>query len=345
HYHYVDEDIKNDLTNRYNALQQSYDDFKISFNNINSEQPTIGLITTAISRAVEFEARLKEYNDSYYVARKSFDEVIGVLQSQYSEEKFNEAMEELAEQIGGEWDGNELVVDGKVHEKFYDVRNELERQDNLLKNTIDETEYISGELSKSQSTIEQHSYELNNKVSYTEMNGTNKTLEKLLTEFSQTADGFNFRIDSNGMIQDLTFDRNAFKLNSNLIEFNDGDVVIKDGRTTIKDAFIHSLASNNAFINVLNSQYINSNEVTSEVGGNKTTIRGGFFESSGTYQRTWLGITTANQIDIRSENGYLRFRNNTLDRSIYMSDYGVSTMRDATGDYLDADGSSGSLLF
>src|SRR5699024_5787476 len=94
-----------------------------------------------------------------------------------------------------------------------------------------------------------------------------------------------------------------------------------------------------------NSQYINSNEVTSEVGGNKTTIRGGFFESSGTYQRTWLGITTANQIDIRSENGYLRFRNNTLDRSIYMSDYGVSTMRDATGDYLDADGSSGSLLF
>src|SRR5699024_9610303 len=169
------------------------------------------------------------------------DEVIGVLQSQYSEEKFNEAMEELAEQIGGEWDGNELVVDGKVHEKFYDVRNELERQDDLLKNTISETEYISDELSKSQSALEQHSYELNTKVSYVEMNGTNKTLEKLLTEFSQTADGFNFRIDSNGMIQDLTFDRNAFKLNSNLIEFNDGDVVIKDGRTSITQAFIDNL--------------------------------------------------------------------------------------------------------
>src|SRR5699024_6605898 len=46
HYHYVDEDIKNDLTSRYNSLQQSYDDFKIAFNNINAEQPTIGLITT-----------------------------------------------------------------------------------------------------------------------------------------------------------------------------------------------------------------------------------------------------------------------------------------------------------
>src|SRR5699024_6837190 len=51
----------------------------------------------------------------------------------------------------------------------------------------------------------------------------------------------NFRIDSNGMIQDLTFDRNAFKLNSNLIEFNDGDVVIKDGKTSITQAFIDNL--------------------------------------------------------------------------------------------------------
>src|SRR5699024_10860862 len=98
-------------------------------------------------------------------------------------------------------------------------------------------------LTKHETEIEQNKLGLNSKVGYTEMNGTNKTLEKLLTEFSQTADGFNFRIDSNGMIQDLTFDRNAFKLNSNLIEFNDGDVVIKDGRTTIKDAFIEKLKS------------------------------------------------------------------------------------------------------
>src|SRR5699024_8775005 len=98
-------------------------------------------------------------------------------------------------------------------------------------------------LTKHETEIEQNKLGLNTKVGNTEMNGTNKTIEKLLTEFSQTADGFNFRIDSNGMIQDLTFDRNAFKLNSNLIEFNDGDVIIKDGKTTIKDAFIEKLKS------------------------------------------------------------------------------------------------------
>lgn len=206
-------------------------------------------------------------------------------------------------------------------------------------------------LTKHETEIEQNKLGLNTKVGYSEMNGTNKTLEKLLTEFSQTSSGFNFKVDSNGMIQDLTFDRYRFKLNSNLIEFNDGDVVIKDGVTTIKDAFIHNLASNNAFIqelasdtafiDVLNSQHINSNEVISEIGDNKTTIHGGFFESSGTYRRTWLGNTSTSQVDIRVENGYVRARNNTRNWSLYFSDFGISTYADATGN----DDVSGSLIF
>ena len=327
HYHYVDEDTKNDLTNRYNALQQSYDDFKIAFNNINAEQPTIGLITTAISRAVEFEARLKEYNDSYYVARKSFDEVIALLQSQYSEEKYSDAMQELAEQIGGEWNGNELIVDGKVHEKFYDVRNELERQDNLLKNTISETEYISDELSKSQSALEQYSSELKSKVSYTEMNGTNKTLEKLLTEFSQTADGFNFKIDSNGMIQDLTFDRNGFKLNSNLIEFNDGDVVIKDGVTTIKDAYIDKLFSKTAFVEQLKAVDIDLNRATITGGDSTNNIKLDHqsIMSYGIFTRSWGGETDTVNLELGLYDGQMRMRNLDTGYRLYLTERGLST--------------------
>src|SRR5699024_8554192 len=125
HYHYVDEDIKNDLTSRYNSLQQSYDDFKIAFNNINNEQPTIGLITTAISRAVEFEARLKEYNDSYYVARKSFDEVIALLQSQYSDEKYNELLNDIADSVGGIVQDDGSIDMSEVNQKRLDEAMEL----------------------------------------------------------------------------------------------------------------------------------------------------------------------------------------------------------------------------
>src|SRR5699024_5816984 len=230
----------------------------------------------------------------------------------------------LAEQIGGEWNGNELVVDGKVHEKFYDVRNELERQDDLLKNTISETEYISDELSKSQSALEQHSYELNTKVSYTEMNGTNKTLEKLLTEFSQTADGFNFRIDSNGMIQDLTFDRNAFKLNSNLIEFNDGDVVIKDGVTTIKDAYIDKLFSKTAFIEQLKAVDIDFNRASAygSNGSSYLKIVSDKIELAGIYDRTWRGIKSTRKIKTELFDGGINFINKQDNRSLWYSDFG-----------------------
>src|SRR5699024_6730051 len=66
-----------------------------------------------------------------------------------------------------------------------------------------------------------------------------------------------------------------------------------------------------------------------------------FFESSGTYQRKWLGNTSTNQVDIRVEDGYIRARNNTRDWSLYFSDFGISTYNDAIGE----ENASGSLIF
>ena len=127
HYHYVKDAIKNNLNIKLNGLKNSYDDFKAAFNNINSEQPTIGLITAAISRAVEFEAKLKEYNDAYYVARKEFDEVIAILQSQYSDEKFNEAMTEVAEAIGGTFDGTKIIADVPNKQELEDLNTSIKQ--------------------------------------------------------------------------------------------------------------------------------------------------------------------------------------------------------------------------
>ena len=138
HYHYVKDAIKNNLNIKLNGLKNSYDDFKIAFNNINLEQPTIGLITTAISRAVEFEAKLKEYNDSYYVARKAFDEVIAVLQSQYSDEKWEEAMQGVADSIGGVWNGKEIVADIPNKEDLVELNKEIKKYLDGEVETLDE---------------------------------------------------------------------------------------------------------------------------------------------------------------------------------------------------------------
>src|SRR5699024_4634140 len=86
---------------------------------------------------------------------------------------------------------------------------------------------------------------------------------------------------------------------------------------------------------------ITASRIVSEATGNRTRIEGGFLESSGTYTRIWKGVTTTNQVDIRHENGYQRTRNNTLDRSLYWSDFGISTAVDGSLN----DSASGTLQF
>lgn len=61
---------------------------------------------------------------------------------------------------------------------------------------------------------------------------------------------------------------------------------------------------------------------------------------NGTYTRMWRGVTSTANVFTSMKNGYLRFRNNDLDRSLYMSEFGISTYVDQTGEYLDAPGNS-----
>ncbi|WP_411842163.1 phage tail protein [Salinicoccus sp. HZC-1] len=72
-----------------------------------------------------------------------------------------------------------------------------------------------------------------------------------------------------------------------------------------------------------------------------TLINNGRIEARGKHQRTWLGQTSTHDVSLRFEHGYIRARNNSLNRSLYFSDYGISTYADAEGN----NDASGSLLF
>lgn len=48
----------------------------------------------------------------------------------------------------------------------------------------------------------------------------------------------------------------------------------------------------------------------------------------GTYKRTWQSEQTTNNVFTRFKDGHLRFRNNDNNRSIYVSDFGISTYLD-----------------
>ncbi|MBN6889895.1 tail protein (putative endopeptidase) [Cytobacillus horneckiae] len=73
-----------------------------------------------------------------------------------------------------------------------------------------------------------------------------------------------------------------------------------------------------------------------------TTIAGATLESRGIHTRTWLGETTTHDVALRLQRGYFRARNNSLNRSLYFADTGISTFIDGEG---EEGGSSGSLIW
>ncbi|MBN6890061.1 phage minor structural protein [Cytobacillus horneckiae] len=80
-------------------------------------------------------------------------------------------------------------------------------------------------------------------------------------------------------------------------------------------------------------------------GGSATDyslIDGSFMELRGRYRRTWRNSTTTHDVKTRLQNGHLRFRNESLNRSLYLSEFGISTFVDGEG---EGAGSSGSIIW
>lgn len=98
----------------------------------------------------------------------------------------------------------------------------------------------------------------------------------------------------------------------------------------------------------INASYI----VTGVLDAGQVVVRGGsatdytlidasMLESRGRYVRTWRGVTETHDISLRLQNGHFRARNDTHDRSLYFSDFGISSALDGSLN----DSASGTLQF
>lgn len=384
YYEYVKQELKEQYTISINALTDKYNVMKKSFESINGLDPSMDSITHTIQLSLEFEKALQEHNNVHRDVRKNYDEYIRQLQSQFTEEKFVEAMEQIASAIGGKWDGNEIIanipnqkeleelnksireylngelkaLDGSIEKqihtiveqakesfnvdvssieqkvkgldsKILDISQEVTKAnsnlkvldgkinlkvgenqvkqilDNELKPVLSQVQSNASqfEVLKNQikSKVENHEYEadknnivndiksnaselnqLSNritrrvegvertltdqeniinrqqteitqtknmastKVSYEEINKTNKTLERVISELLVDTRGISYTYDHNGLLQGFSLNRNYFKLNHNLIDINNGDVIIKDGKTTVKDLSFDKLTGGTA---------------------------------------------------------------------------------------------------
>lgn len=188
--------------------------------------------------------------------------------------------------------------------------------------------------------IAQNGEEIQARVSKQEFNASRKTLSQVIAEISATTKGINLSYDENGNIQSYTMDKNGIQLRGDKVDI-----------TVNKD---FNVVANRVNDKVGKDEVINRLNLSPEgldIDVNKVGIRGGDstnyiylsqdkIEMAGTFQRTFRGNTQKDNVFMRAQGGYLRFRNNNQNRSLYYSDFGIST-------YIDGDSSeaSGTLQF
>lgn len=142
HKYYMDlpQEIRDMFSKSFVAQSNAYSKFESDFNYINSEQPTIGLILTAMESAIQFEELSIDYSNAYAQIRAVLDNYLEILQRQYSEEKYLDALKAVADRIEGiEVVEGQLVGGIDVSKDVTTVLQEV--KDDFLKDTVSREQY------------------------------------------------------------------------------------------------------------------------------------------------------------------------------------------------------------
>lgn len=190
-------------------------------------------------------------------------------------------------------------------------------------------------MTKLETSVSQLDGKVSIKVDEQKFNASRKTLSQVIAEISATTKGINLSYDENGNIQSYTMDRNGIQLRGDKV-----DITVNKDFNVVANR-VNDKVGKDEVINRLNLSPegldIDVNKVGIRGGGstNYVVIKDDEISLFGSFQRTWRSGTETNNVYTRMKDGYLRFRNNEYDRSIYMSDFGIST-------YIDGNPSSAS---
>ncbi|MCD9065978.1 hypothetical protein LDK93_02750 [Staphylococcus pasteuri] len=125
-------------------------------------------------------------------------------------------------------------------------------------------------------SINQNGKDIQQRATKEEFNANKKTLSKVISDFTNNvATGMTFTYDDNGAIQTMNMGPEGIKLDARKININDGDVLIQNGQTFIKDAYIDKLFSSAATINYLNSVDITAKRLQASDKGTTVNIENG----------------------------------------------------------------------
>lgn len=139
----VDEDIKTSLNINLDKTVTVFNNIKTNLESMNEDTATIGKLVDTQALFLKYREQLQALYKVVEQAKLSIDARFKLLQSQYTDEKFNEAMENVAKTLpNGKWnaDTKTLTSDIPNQDKLDSIVNDLKlfvnNQDNALETKI-----------------------------------------------------------------------------------------------------------------------------------------------------------------------------------------------------------------
>ena len=139
----VDDDLKANLNQALSDVDSVYQNIKTNLDSMDEDTATIGKLVDTQTLFTVYREKLQTLYKYVTDAKISIDKRLKLLQSQYTDEKFNDAMDKIAETLpNGRWDS-------KNQQLYADIpnRNEVEN----LKTTLQE--YTDGQISNLNSVL------------------------------------------------------------------------------------------------------------------------------------------------------------------------------------------------
>ncbi|MCO4357320.1 phage tail spike protein [Staphylococcus agnetis] len=364
--YFVDFELKQELNNALDETVNVFKHIQSNLESMNEETATIGKLIDTQSLFLSYRERMQALYNVVERAKVAIDERFKLLQSQYTDEKFKEALNNVANKLGLTVnEDNQLVgeidVSKQIDESVREMTNQmlrdyvtssqyqsdqqgiierLESSDSERKqladrisDTVTKSDYendVAQKLSTTKAEMLIEAEQSSNRVSKEVFNEKSKTLERYTSEFiNNVSEGMSFRYDENGNIQSHSIGPQGIKIKGDKLDIQ----LNKEFNLLVSD-----VAKKADETNIINK--INLSREGLDINVNNIGIRGGdsvnYLEiknnsvlSRGRFTRTWANNTDTANLTLGIRNGYLLVSNEDNGYNLYMTEKGLSTMMNA----------------
>lgn len=364
--YFVDFDLKQELNIALDETVNVFKHIQSNLESMNEETATIGKLIDTQSLFLSYRERMQALYNVVERAKIAINERFKLLQSQYTDEKFKEALNNVADKLGLTVnEDNQLVgeidVSKQIDESVREMTNQmlrdyvtssqyqsdkqgiierLESSDSERKqladrisDTVTKSEYqndVEQKLSTTKAEVLIEAEQTSNRVSKEVFNAKSKTLERYTSEFiNNVSEGMSFRYDDNGNIQSHSRGPQGIKVKGDKLDIQ----LNKEFNLLVSD-----VAKKADETNITNK--INLSREGLDINVNNIGIRGGdsvnYLEiknnsvlSRGNFTRTWANKTDSANLTLGIREGYLMVSNEDTGYNLYMTEKGLSTMMNA----------------